>query len=211
MCFRFSQSQLSNLARSTRICARSLVPSDQIQTITNSSALSLIVFQLPSFAFTKPSNSRSWGCSRVLSCRLVRPVQASSSIQTWTEQPLTLAQALKHSIGFLLEYVQLVFVFFQNHFLTHSENSHGNWNFSSQIQSHTHTQIRSHSHGFAWLFLDFCSSRTRSRSLLNQTIALFFLLLVANMYNRITFWVTVLSSCLLLTLNGVVEKKDSFF
>lgn len=112
MCFRFSQSQLSNLARSTRICARSLVPSDQIQTITNSSALSLIVFQLPSFAFTKPSNSRSWGCSRVLSCRLVRPVQASSSFQTWTEQPLTLAQALKHSIGFLLEYVQLVFVFF---------------------------------------------------------------------------------------------------
>lgn len=112
MCFRFSQSQLSNLARSTRICARSLVPSDQIQTITNSSALSLIVFQLPSFAFTKPSNSRSWGCSRVLSCRLVRPVQASSSFQTWTEQPLTLAQALKQSIGFLLEYVQLVFVFF---------------------------------------------------------------------------------------------------
>lgn len=143
MCFRFSQSQLSNLARSTRICARSLVPSDQIQTITNSSALSLIVFQLPSFAFTKPSNSRSWGCSRVLSCRLVRPVQASSSFQTWTEQPLKLAQALKHSIGFLLEYVQLVFVFFQNHFLTHSENSHGNWNFSSQIQSHTHTHSNS--------------------------------------------------------------------
>lgn len=44
--------------------------------------------------------------------------------------------------------------------------------------SHTHTRIRSHSHGFAWLFLNFCSSRTRSRSLLNQTIALFFLLLV---------------------------------
>lgn len=118
MCFRFSQSQLSNLARSTRICARSLVPSDQIQTITNSSALSLIVFQLASFAFIKPSNSRSWDCSRVLSCRLVRPVQASSSFQTWTEQSLTLAQALKHSIGFLLEYVQLVFVFFQNHFHT---------------------------------------------------------------------------------------------
>lgn len=77
--------------------------------------------------------------------------------------------------------------------------------------THTHTRIRSHSHGFAWLFLNFCSSRTRSRSLLNQTIALFFLLLVANMYNRITFWVTVLSSCLLLTLNGVAGKKSSFF
>lgn len=203
MCFRFSQSQLSNLARSTRICARSLVPSDQIQTITNSSALSLIVFQLASFAFIKPSNSRSWGCSRVLSCRLVRPVQASSSFQTWTEQSLTLAQAHKHSIGFLLEYVQLVFVFFQNHFLAHSESSHGNWNFSSQKHSPTHThtlEFASHSHGFAWLFLNFCSSRTRSRSLLNQTIALVFLLLVDNMYNRITFWVTVLSSCLLLTL-----------
>lgn len=143
MCFRFSQSQLSNLARFTRICVRSLVPSDQIQTITNSSALSLIVFQLSSFAFTKPSNSRSWGCSRVLSCRLVRPVQASSSFQTWTEQPLTLAQALKHSIGFLLEYVQLVLVFFFRIISSLIQKIPTEIGISLVKYSHTHTHSNS--------------------------------------------------------------------